>query len=189
MIEITEFESDYTPQIYGANSLLTPIEAEIYEIVKSISKSMPNNTSNLKWTPSILREIGDLGLNKGYSSYPSKDNKALLYDLVWSKKTADGFLESIELILESEITHRPNHDDVRWDFEKLLLGNATTRVMICFSYAYYSKENHQDNMTKVIEWFNDIVKHFKNGEQNRRILVIIIDDFGTGDVVPHVISY
>ncbi len=177
-----ELQNNYTADDYGANIDLSEIEYLIYDVVKQVSDNMPNHTPNPEWTTQIKEKIGALGTEKGYEVHSTLHNKEWMYDLLWVTKK-DGLLISVNLILESELNHRPPHSELIRDFEKLLIGNAENRVMICFNEGNYDLPS---NMVRVIKLFNERCKIFKKADKEIRVLVIVIDDFN-GDVVPHII--
>ena len=87
------------------------------------------------WTKSILTSLATTGRAEGYKVYTSKGNKKgdqdageWLYDQVWIKYDKENYIQSVPLVLESElgVDARDRLDD----FCKLLLARADHRIMI-----------------------------------------------------------
>jgi hypothetical protein len=88
--------------------------------------------SNAMWTKTIKDEMRRLGKEFGYSTMANGLDAASrtewLYDLVWYNEKRDGAIEDIFLVMESEWTISFN--DIRYDFEKLILARSPIRLMI-----------------------------------------------------------
>jgi hypothetical protein len=86
------------------------------------------------WTGDLISALGRLGQERNYyvcgkhgHKYGGQDE--WLYDLVWLLQSSDGVIVDVPLILESEWGVKRS-EDIREDFEKLLLGRAQHRVMV-----------------------------------------------------------
>lgn len=94
------------------------------------------------WTNRLKERIGDLGIDLGYQvavgGFRDKFEREWLYDIVWYVEDEEKRPQRIPLIVESE---RDRHySGIKYDFEKLLVGNAERRL-IC-----QSKPNDIDNL-------------------------------------------
>lgn len=97
-------------------------------------------TGNRESTAKILKSFADLADEFGYWYCPCPEvgNKEWLYDFMWFKNNeANDMLNEVALVLESE--WGLYYDEVRYDFEKLLIANAPVKVMVFQSW--YTKAN------------------------------------------------
>ncbi|HTE23665.1 hypothetical protein [Flavitalea sp.] len=85
--------------------------------------------NNKMWTRGLQEKICRLGLDEDYGVAPNIGIKAWLYDIVWYVEDSKNRLIKIPLIVECEWNLR--YDEIQYDFEKLLVGNAERRLMIC----------------------------------------------------------
>lgn len=85
------------------------------------------------WTDIIKDKLARSGEQLGYkictSSFKDVYNSEWLFDMVWYEENAEKRLISVPLVVESEWGKR--EDQIKFDFEKLLLANAKHRLMIC----------------------------------------------------------
>ena len=120
------------------------MKAEIYqayatEIVNTIAaigpQAVPDKTDTA-WTRKIKEEIGRIGKKHDFricaSGFDGEADAEWLYDMIWYSNNQNNRLESVPLVLESEWAL--NYDDIRFDFEKLLLANSPVKVMIFQNY-------------------------------------------------------
>ena len=122
------------------------------EIEKRIIKELNNffieveekkYLGNKVWTNRLKEIIGDLGTELKYKvcigGFRDKFEREWLYDVVWYEEDIEKRLIRIPLIVESE--WEKNYSGIKYDFEKLLVGNAERRLMIC-----QSKTNGIENL-------------------------------------------
>ncbi len=161
-------------------------ENKIFLIVKESVEYLLEN-KGVDWTKTVFERIGQLGLQKNYQVLSTIHNKEWLFDMVWCTRK-DASLKSVELILESELSHRSNTQyglaGLVSDFEKLLVGNAELRVMICCNEG---NSDYPANIHRVIDVFEKSMASFIT-ESSIRVLLIVIDDYTSGDVVPHILT-
>lgn len=95
--------------------------------VKTFSYSGDSN-----WTFYLKRRIAELGREKKHKvavgGFGDEFAAEWLYDIVWYNEDDDGCLIKIPLIVESEWDKK--YSGIKFDFEKLLIGNAERRLMI-----------------------------------------------------------
>lgn len=112
------------------------MKTEITEAICSVAKQFSNGARDPEWTKAIKIAIGDLGASHGYEvlagGVPERNfDKEWLYDLTWYKAWSAGEehgLRCAPLILESEWIS--DFENIRVDFEKLLVGKAEYKVMV-----------------------------------------------------------
>ncbi|HNL84608.1 MAG TPA: hypothetical protein PKO18_05155 [Chitinophagales bacterium] len=142
------------------------------------------NLKNQKWITNKIKEyLGELGSSFGYEISSSFHNQEWLYDVVWYKNNENNILEKTILVVESELSNR-SINSLKYDFEKLLLSNSDLRVMICFGQGNF---NFPQNVNGIIESFNNYVTTYQNLNSGDRILILVWDDYMTGEVYPHLI--
>lgn len=83
-----------------------------------------------RWTYKIKEALSNLGHSLNYISSSSYDGREWLFDLIWFTTSQNDFNELI-LAMESEWFMAWHH--IKYDFEKLLITNATHKLMICQS--------------------------------------------------------
>jgi len=171
---------------YNVNSNLNSLEEEIYYAIKNISDTLPPQTSSHIWTHEIFTAIGNIGTKRGFSIHSTTHNKEWMYDLVWCKRN-EHHIESIHLVFESELFDRTSSSNGRVallrDFEKLLIANSEFKVMLCFNEG---NRDYPHNIGRVFDLFRQSFNNYKNHNANSRLLLMVIDDFWSGDVVPHI---
>jgi hypothetical protein len=166
---------------------LDDIESEIFNAMKSVTEDfekLPMNERNNYWiTDNIKRKIGEVGEKKGYSICSSIHDSEWLYDLIWYQNKEGGGLSKLNLALESELSNR-KPAGLKYDFEKILVANSDYRVFICFNEGNFE---HPNNVNRLINLFDESVSTYCNLPNNSRVLVLIWDDYNTGEVYPHLI--
>jgi hypothetical protein len=70
-----------------------------------------------------------LGYEVAVGGFRDKFEREWLYDIVWYVEDPERRLAKVPLIVESEWDR--NYSGIKYDFEKLLVGNAERRLMIC----------------------------------------------------------
>ena len=159
--------------------LWTTLE-KIRDEYELIPKEQKNNT----WITGKIKEyFGDLDCGIACDVASSIHGGGWMYDLVWYCNNENWYLEKTVLILESELSDRSTKG-LKYDFEKLLLSNADLRLMICFGAGNY---NYPKNVNDLIALFEESIKVYKNIAIGSRTLVLIWEDFETGDIYPHLI--
>jgi len=120
------------------------------------------------WTFQLKRRIAKLGERLGYKVSVGGLGEDFagewMYDVVWFVEDEEGCLIKVPLIVESEWDKK--YSGIKYDFEKLLIGNAERRLMIC-----QAKENEIENLFIKLE--NAIVKFQEN--KNDRFLIVILN--------------
>ena len=118
------------------------------------------------WTNRLKEKIGDLGFDLGYKvsigGFRDKFEREWLYDIVWYVEDIEKRLIKIPLIVESE--WGSNYAEIKYDFEKLLIGNAERRLMICQA----KSENIDDLFTK----FKEAINAFEENDGDRFLIAI-----------------
>ena len=153
-------------------------ETEIIGILSQFQKDYSEDktlTDRPQMTSRIKKYLVDLGYKNGFGVCCSEfgDRKAWLYDLVWYKNNSEKYkehkfqiLESIPLVVESEIDARIN--EIKLDFEKLLLANSEHRLMICFL-----GKNDSDFLK---QYFIDSINSYNLCKKGDRFLIAIFDE-------------
>lgn len=171
---------------YQTNLALLDIEYAIYQEVKA-SYDEATEQGDPDWTSAIKRRVGLLGQKSGYNIRSTFHNKEWLYDLVWHNES-ENHLHSLKLVLESELCHRSNNFEGRvgllWDFEKLLVSTAEIKVMVCCNEG---NRDYPNNIVRVRNFFENAFRKF-TAPTDIRVLLVIIDDYFSGDVIPHVMD-
>jgi len=123
-----------------------------------------------KWTNEIKSIIGKIGIDNKFNVCASGEGfeNEWLYDMVWYKNNNDGRLESVELVMESEISDY-NWKGIKYDFEKLLIKNAKRRVMIRCAM-------DKKKVNKHFECFKKGIDNYNNGHSKDRYLIIIYNE-------------
>jgi hypothetical protein len=138
--------------ISQSQSTLQNMTESFDDIEQRLIKEMTNFFSEVEeqkyrgdkiWTNRLKEKIGDLGIELGYQvsigGFRDKFEREWLYDIVWYVEDNENRLQKIPLIVESEWDR--NYSGIKYDFEKLLVGNAERRLMIC-----QSKSENVDNL-------------------------------------------
>lgn len=146
------------------------IEIRIIKVLNDFLIEAEKNKyiGNRVWTNRIKHSIGDLGIELNHQvaigGFSEKFEREWLYDIVWYQEDSENRLIRIPLIVESE--WGGNYSGIKYDFEKLLVGNAERRLMIC-----QSKASQVDNL---FIKFKDAINAFEE-DYNDRFLIAILD--------------
>jgi hypothetical protein len=146
------------------------IEEDIINALKSINKELTINKINnsKEWTRAIKRSIGNLGIRNGYqvcaSGFEGSFSNEWLFDIVWYQE--DNYLKEVCLIAESEWGLEIGH--IKYDFEKLLVGNAYIRLMICNADGSLVENR--------FSYFQSAIKAFKQLNNGSRFLIAIYNN-------------
>jgi len=119
------------------------------------------------WTNRLKEKIGDLGFDLGYKvsigGFRDKFEREWLYDIVWYVEDAESRLQKIPLIVESEWDR--NYSGIKYDFEKLLVGNAERRLMIC--------QCKTDDIDNLFEKFKSAIDAFEENFGDRFLIAVL----------------
>ena len=167
---------------------LSELEKQLWAILERIRderNARPKDQKNKIWITQKIKEYyGELEDDDHCDVISSAHGGGWMFDLVWNKNNEEnGYLEKTALVIESELSDRTSSGLLK-DFNKLLLANTDLRLMICFGYGNY---NYPQNVNDIITLFEEAVKSYKNIGIGSRILVLIWDDYYSGDVYPHLI--
>lgn len=166
---------------------LTDLEISLWKTLERIRDEynlLETQLKTQKWITRRIQELfGDIGFVNDYDVASSFHGCGWLYDLVWFVNNEDGYLTKVPLVLESEMSDR-KYNALKYDFEKLLLANAELKIMICFGQGNF---NYPANVNELINSFESSVKAFTHLSLPSRILILIWEDYMTGDIYPHLI--
>lgn len=122
------------------------------------------------WTYYLKKRIADLGFRKGYKiavgGFDDEFAGEWLYDLVWYEEDSDNCLIRIPLIMESEWDKK--YSGIKFDFEKLLVGNAERRLMIC--------QSKQNDIPTLLNKFKNAINKFRENNNDRFLFAILNSD-------------
>ena len=109
-----------------------PVEEKIIMTMNSLHERIADS-SDSAWTHQIKKDIGKLGIEEGWGICAGgMKNEGFeaewLYDLVWFESNKNNELLDVGLVLESE--WNKSFDQVKYDFEKLLLSKSKYKVMV-----------------------------------------------------------
>jgi hypothetical protein len=141
-------------------------------LVNLISEAHLNKIiGNNKWTFFLKEKLAILGESYNFQvsvgGFKDDYNSEWLFDLVWFKEEVIGDnsrLIDIPLVVESEWGIKLQ--DIKYDFEKLLVSRAAIRLMIC--------ESSKINLASRIEYFKDAVNMFKMSQKGDFYLIAIL---------------
>ena len=166
---------------------LSTVEIRFWKTLENIRdeyNSLTKENQKQKWITKRIQELfGEIGFENDFDVASSFHGSGWLYDLVWFVNDQDGFLETVPLVLESEMSDR-NYNNLKYDFEKLLLANSNLKIMICFGPG---NQNYPENINELIKSFEKSVNTYKHLTLPLRILIYIWDDFHSGEIFPHLI--
>ncbi|WKV11261.1 hypothetical protein [Marivirga harenae] len=162
-------------EILIANTVVA-ITQEYFKMQKT-QQSITNVTKEIK------SRLGEAIGNMGFTVSSSLHRAEWLLDLIAYNLNDNGYLESVKVALESELSGRKKID-LKVDFEKLLVINAPHKVMICFALG---KNDFPNNVNTIISYFEEFVLVYKTHSPGSRYLILIWDDYSTGQVFPHLI--
>lgn len=122
-----------------------------------------------EWTKKIKLLLGELGERSGFGvctgGFKDRFEPEWLCDLAWYRENEAEFLVEVPLVMESEWNRTLKY--IKFDFEKLLLTNATLRLMIC-----QAKPEKIDDL-KV--FFRNAVKAYGQLDKGSRFLIAVLD--------------
>lgn len=137
-------------------------------------KTHKKETTYTEWTKSIKKVLANLGVNNdcevATSGFNGKYENEWLYDLIWYINDEKGNLKNLPLVVESEWSRSFN--DIKYDFEKLLVTNAEHWLFICNS--------KPDQIDELFTYFKNAVKTYSLLNTGSRFLIAIMDDYDTG---------
>ena len=88
------------------------------EIIRDYREKFGKQGGSNEWiTDAIKDRIGELGYKREYDVCSSRHDGEWLFDLAWYRKAPTGHLQSLELVLESELSDRKPHE-LQYDYEK-----------------------------------------------------------------------
>lgn len=153
---------------------LSEIEAKVVELLDAQKQEFVkvSNTHITKTIKELLQKEAEI---REFEVLPNGNDGQWLYDLIWYKNNNEGFLESIELILESELSYGLNH--IKYDFEKLLQAKSKNKIMICIS-GNLKIDTIKDYCQKSVDAY----------QWENRILLLILDDHDTGNFFHFIIE-
>lgn len=114
------------------------------------------------WTSKIKEALSNLGHSLNYIASSSFDGGEWLFDLVWFTTSQNDF-NALILAMESE-WYRDWHQ-IKYDFDKLLITNATHKLMIC--------QSTFAGRVDVLEKFQSSINHYQLGTKGERFLISI----------------
>ncbi len=117
------------------------------------------------WTTAIKKKLEELADTMNLKSCGYSDNE-WLYDFVWYKVDANEYLQEVVLVAESEWAL--NLNEVKYDFEKLLLANAGLRLMVC--------EAKIDKTEEYKQYFKEAIAVYKQGKIGDTFLIAIFNE-------------
>src|SRR5260221_2726039 len=132
------------------------IEQSIQKTLREYVQKVKYEKSNKTWTNELLNALGKLGGEFGYKPCPSVTESAWLYDMVWYREQVGvgvkkiPFLVEVPFAMESE--WNPEFEEIKYDFEKLLVVNATHRLMICYA--------KPDDYFMLLNFFYDSIQNY-----------------------------
>ncbi|MBN8567519.1 MAG: hypothetical protein J0M25_12395 [Flavobacteriales bacterium] len=149
------------------DSQFNTIEKDIFtEIDKLIKKAYAEKWGgNKMWTQKIKETLSEMVEKYKYISSSSiKDGgREWLYDLIWFKNDEEGYFSELVLCMESE--WYMDWNQIKYDFDKLLISNATHKLMICQAY--------EDKMDEILDNFQQSINRYQLGNKNERFMISI----------------
>lgn len=106
-----------------------------------IIKNLFNHSSKSEHTLIINGIIGQIGMQNSFKISGKGFDVEWLFDLVWSKINAKGYMIKLPLVLESEISTKESIG-LDWDFTKLLVCNSDYKIFVC--------KFNDDNKSRII---------------------------------------
>jgi hypothetical protein len=153
-----------------ANPFEDQIKTELLSCVQRLHAD--NVRGDKKWTKEFKRALIEMGRKAGYKVCASGSHHECepewLFDLTWYKEDGEGVekrLVDVPLIVECEWNSSMNH--IRGDFEKLVVSNASHRLMIC--------QSRKQNMPSLKNYFEKAVNSYTLGRPGDRYLIAILD--------------
>lgn len=144
-------------------------ELKIYESEAKIN----NYTSNRDWTHYLKVKLATLGKERFdcrvcTSGFNGEHDSEWLYDLVWYKEEGSGDdskLIDVPLVVESE--WNPYLNAMKFDFEKLLVVNASHRLFVGYV--------HSNNLQTRLDYFKGAVEKYLHGSAGDRFMIALLD--------------
>jgi hypothetical protein len=148
-------------------------ENKLIELLNATEKEAHEKkiTHDGNWTTLFKDRLGELGECSAYkyqictSGFEGKYEREWLYDLVWYQENDQKKLIDIPLVVECEWKESLN--EIKFDFEKLLLANSRYRLMICQSY--------QKNKESLKKYFEEAIQCYSLNRKADRYLIAILD--------------
>ncbi|HWA26868.1 MAG TPA: hypothetical protein VG734_14510 [Lacunisphaera sp.] len=145
-------------------ALAAPRTPTLDEVSQAIKDGQPPTWGDRDWTVGIKASVAKLGIMAGWKVCTSSVNGIdreceWLFDQTWFHN-GNGMLREVGLVLESEWG---NFQEVRYDFEKLLVARAPMKVMI-----------YCDEKLDCAESFENLglgMRHYKHQDASERFLV------------------
>jgi len=136
-------------------------EAEVIKDLRSVpQRAQVHQWNDSTWTREVKRVVGDIGVKHEFyvcaSGWPGVFDNEWVFDVVWYKNDKDNHLVSIPLALESEWLRGSN--DLKWDFEKLLVSKALLRVFVHQARTKSAVNEAQRGLIALISKFDGSVK-------------------------------
>jgi len=140
------------------------------ELIK-VQVECEGKKGNKLWTDSVKNHLAELGNSLNYSicgSGLTDHEREWLYDLVWYKeKNVDENARLNEVGLVVECEWDLHFEQIKYDFEKLLLSNSKHRLMIC--------SVSEDRKPWVKNYFKEAIECYEQGHLGDRYLIAILD--------------
>lgn len=149
-----------------------PIEGAIKTALEEYSHQAirDNYKKDSKWTEMLVAKLGRLGVANQFkvcaSGFRGEFEKEWLYDIVWyNVEGHDEWLSRIPLVVECEWNKEP--EEIKYDFEKLLVSNAEHRLMICYV--------HEANRKRIWDCFQNCIRNYLHLVKGDRFMVAMMD--------------
>lgn len=154
------------------------LEEKIYKKLQIFADNyfLPENKlrTGTHITHSVKSIVALIGVEEGFevcvSDKTAEYHSEWLYDIVWYKSNCNKQLESIELVMETELQYGLN--TIKYDFEKLLVANARRRIMLCLAGKL--------EVESIKNYFDSAIKGYSLLPTGEKITCFIWDDW-TGD--------
>jgi hypothetical protein len=129
-------------------------------------------TGDSNWTYGIKHRLMNLGWKHDYQvsagGFPGECEPEWLYDMVWYREEGEGEdkrLTEVALVVESE--WKSDFRNIKYDFEKLLVANASLRLMICQAKPQYKEDR--------MAYFKNAVAQYRYGRKGDTFLIALLD--------------
>ena len=136
-------------ELKNQTSILNNERSIVDELDKLFETSYQENwRGSTIWTSKIKEALSNLGHSLNYISSSSYDGREWMFDLVWFTTSQNDF-NALILAMESEWYR--DWRQIKYDFDKLLITNATHKLMICqsdFSERDILLQNFQSSINK-----------------------------------------
>lgn len=146
-------------------------EQKIIDTLNKFLKEVEENKyrGDSAWTSHIKEIIGDLGLSAEFNcqvaigGFPNKYEPEWLYDIVWYEEDDRDRLKKLKLIAECE--WKKDYREIKYDFEKILVGRAERRLFIC--------QSKMEGIDSLFESFKSQINVFENNKGDRYLIAIL----------------